>query len=250
MASILDRYGIKEVADVVFYEINTDGTPGAPVLVLDTLKVSTIEQTAESTDARGGKGNARLISWDYGKEINVTLEDALFSPKSMALMFGGGKISNAATTITKTIQFVATDAAAAGAPTTWTDPRGNEQLIVTPEYFDEAGAEVEAAEIEKGKTYFAKFEFAAVAPRTISVTADTYPGTYYVCGDTFSRSEATGKDEMFQFIIPKAKVTSENSITLEAEGDPSVFSLSLSVLRPADGQMMKLVSYDVAEPTP
>ena len=64
MASILDRYGIKEVADVTFYEINQDGTPGKPVLFLDTLKVSTIEQTAETADARGGKGNPKLITWD------------------------------------------------------------------------------------------------------------------------------------------------------------------------------------------
>jgi hypothetical protein len=91
MANILDRYGIKEVADVTFYEID-DSTgvelPGAPVLYLDTLKVSTIEQTAENSEARGGKGNAALISWDYGKEISVTLEDALYSAKSLALMFG------------------------------------------------------------------------------------------------------------------------------------------------------------------
>ena len=58
MASILDKYGIKEVADVTFYKIQHDGTPGAPVLFLDTLKVSTIEQTAETASARGGKGNA------------------------------------------------------------------------------------------------------------------------------------------------------------------------------------------------
>ncbi len=64
MASILDRYGIKEVADVTFYEINPDGTAGKPVLYLDTLKMSTIEQTAEQTDARGGKGNPKLITWD------------------------------------------------------------------------------------------------------------------------------------------------------------------------------------------
>ena len=88
MANILDRYGIKEVADVTFYEIGTDGNPGAPVLYLDTLKVSTIEQTAENAEARGGKGNPALISWDYGKEITVTLEDALYSAKSLALMFG------------------------------------------------------------------------------------------------------------------------------------------------------------------
>ena len=90
---ILAKYGIKEVADVVFYELNKLGKPAFPVLYLDTLKVSTIEQTAESSDARGGKGNAALISWDYGKEINVTLEDALFSAKSMAIMFGNGKVN-------------------------------------------------------------------------------------------------------------------------------------------------------------
>jgi hypothetical protein len=96
MASILDRYGIKEVADVTFYKINDDGTPGAPVLFLDTLKVSTIEQTAEQADARGGKGNPKLITWDYGKEITVTIEDALFSPKSMSIMLGDGTVSQAA----------------------------------------------------------------------------------------------------------------------------------------------------------
>jgi hypothetical protein len=85
---ILARYGIKEVADVTFYKIDKNGNPAAPVLYLDTLKVSTIEQTAENTSARGGKGNPELIMWDYGKEITVTLEDALFSAKSMALMYG------------------------------------------------------------------------------------------------------------------------------------------------------------------
>ena len=94
MASILDRYGIKEVADVTFYELNDAGKPTRPVLFLDTLKVSTIEQTAETSDARGGKGNAKLISWAYNKEINVTLEDALFSARSLAIMFGDGSTTS------------------------------------------------------------------------------------------------------------------------------------------------------------
>ena len=103
MASILDRYGIKEVADVTFYEIEeATGGPGKPVLYLDTLKVSTIEQTAETSDARGGKGNPKLISWDYGKEITVTLEDALFSAKSMSIMFGNGSIERSTGTIKRT----------------------------------------------------------------------------------------------------------------------------------------------------
>lgn len=64
MANILEKYGIKEVADVTFYTVDDSGKKGAPVLYLDTLKVSTIEQTAEEAEARGGKGNAPLIIWD------------------------------------------------------------------------------------------------------------------------------------------------------------------------------------------
>lgn len=58
-------------------------------MYLDTLKVSTLEQTADQTSARGGKGNPELITWDFGKEISLSLEDALFSPASQSLMWGG-----------------------------------------------------------------------------------------------------------------------------------------------------------------
>lgn len=85
--SLLDRYGIKEVADVTFYELK-DNKPGKPVLYLDTLKISTAEQTAEATEARGGKGNASLMTWDYGKEITLSLEDALFSKQSLEVVYG------------------------------------------------------------------------------------------------------------------------------------------------------------------
>lgn len=84
----------------------------------------------------------------------------------------------------------------------------------------------------------------------VTISPDTYPGTYRVIGDTFMRSEKTGKDEPFQFIIGKAKVLSEVTITLEAEGDPSTFEMSLTVLRSTDdisgqNEMMKLVRYSI-----
>lgn len=47
-----------------FYHIADDGNPDYPVLYLDTLKVSTTEQTGEQAEARGGKGNAPIIMWD------------------------------------------------------------------------------------------------------------------------------------------------------------------------------------------
>lgn len=42
-------------------------------------------------------------------------------------------------------------------------------------------------------------------------------------------------------------MTSEQSITLEADGEPSVFDLNMTVLRPEDGVMVRLVQYDVVE---
>lgn len=58
-------------------------------MYLNTLKVSTIEQSADSVSARGGHGNPELIAWDFGKEITVNLEDALYTPASQSLMWGG-----------------------------------------------------------------------------------------------------------------------------------------------------------------
>ena len=259
MASILDRYGIKEVADVTFYELDANGVPSHPVLYLDTLKVSTIEQTAELGEARGGKGNAALIAWDYGKEITVTLEDALFSAKSMAIMFGNGSIDEYGTDknpglIMRTEQFAAT---AETLPTAGKDGSGWKHLYegpdgqlyekLNPKFYDVDGKNPETLVI--GNKYFCSYDL-RMAGSVIEISANSFPGTYYVTGDTYARSEANGKDEFFQFIIPKAKVQSENTITLEAEGDPSVFNMSLRVLRPADGKMMKLVKYNLVGGAP
>ena len=89
--NLFQKYGIKEVADVVFYSITAIGEEEfyTPVLFLDTLKVSTLEKTAEKVEAKGGKGNKKLISWNFGKEITLNLEDALFSPASMSMIWGG-----------------------------------------------------------------------------------------------------------------------------------------------------------------
>ena len=238
--NILDRYGIKEVADVTFYEIADNGEPAAPVLYLDTLKVSTIEQTAESTSARGGKGNPELIMWDYGKEITVTLEDALFSAKSMALMYGVD-INNTSdfgkeTTILKTVK--PSQVSSDGSKITINGQDFTVSGSVT--YYDENGSST----TNKASAAYATAKI-TVSGQKIVISSDKFPKTYYITGDTYARSEATGKDEFFQFIIPKAKMQSEVTLTMEAEGDPSTFNMNLKVLRPADGDMMKLVKYSI-----
>lgn len=242
---ILARYGIKEVADVTFYKINDDGTAGAPVLYLDTLKVSTIEQTAENTSARGGKGNPELIMWDYGKEITVTLEDALFSAKSMAMMYGVDmEDEQAFAEETKVLK-------------TWKKSQigadgkfyinGQEVTPASPKYYKADGTEATAGTDGKPTDYAYVTGEITVEGQKIVISSDKFPGTYYVTGDTYARSETTGEDEFFQFIIPKAKMQSEVTLTMEAEGDPSTFNMTLKVLRPEDGDMMKLVKYSLSK---
>lgn len=400
--NIFEQYGIKEVADVCLYAIELDENDDevyVPVLYLDTLKVSTVEETAEQTSARGGLGNPELIIWDYGKEITVTLEDALYSPASQGMTWGGkfgtkhftliGDLVNIRTGETeKAILTVNSFSDFAGenynrAPSNYTNYRvfswtidgyivgnktqkryyvENKQLtyeidkqIWAGSYMKESGHppneyimidndrkfylaefnigiappqeviyQIDHAlnnvyfldRIEKCKAtqtfvidtnintlhgnyrYLEKYSQCELTvfidPRTmqpyepntttytkkngekltgrfrvikqheiyykwtrskamentslghqIVVDAIHFPGTYRLVGETYSRSRKTGKDQRFQFEIPLCKMGTENSFTLEAEGDPTTFNMTLKVLRREDGVMMKLTQYNV-----
>lgn len=183
-------FGIKEVCDVAFYNVGkVTESAGVlsfdedPLFILDTLKVSNIENTAEQSDAKGGKGNAPLLTWDYGREITVSLQDAILSEKTLSLMFE----NNAAGT-------------------------------------------------------------AAGTSKVIEINANKYPGIYTVVGKTFAR-DMDGTDKVFTWFVPRAKVNSEVTLTMEAEGDPTVFDMNLKVLRTPDGTMMKLIREDVTAET-
>lgn len=225
---------------VTFYEIDKNsGEAGAPVLYLDTLKVSTIEQTAENTSARGGKGNPELISWDYGKEITLTLEDALFSAKSMAIMYG--------VDIKDTGDFADENEILKTVKPSQVSSDGS-KITINGQDFTVSGSVTyygaDGSTTDKTSAVYATAKI-TVSGQKIVISSDKFPGTYYVTGDTYARSETTGKDEFFQFIIPKAKMQSEVTLTMEAEGDPSTFNMSLKVLRPENGEMMKLVKYSL-----
>lgn len=269
MASILDQYGIKEVADVVFYELDSKGAPSAPVLYLDTLKVSTVEQSAEVVDATGGKGNVKLISWDTNKEVTATFEDALFSVKSLAIMFGGQVTDNGANQeVLKTVTPAALSDVE-GVTSVWQVKVGQYVLYLGKakgSYFKYEGKDVvpvaSSANIEKTAFDFMTFDIldatktaegsdsAMTTGLEIKIDASTFGGTYYITGDTFARNYKSGKDEFLQFIIPKGKVSSEDlSLTMEADGDPATFSMKVNVLRTEDGTMFKLVKYTLADAT-
>lgn len=306
--NIFDKYGIKEVANVYFEALEDDAAAGVYagdiVLFLDTLKVSTIETTAENTAAQGGWGNPKLVQWDYGKEINITLEDALMSLESLRFMLGGaikksqddgakvivrhseevvvdssGKVPAPKDHLTsKTLYPKATyghpirlinlgggtNSTTAGARTqiSVTEVGGADQtmgVLNTIKFKNPAANINELTDPTPGDHIRIFWEDVVTSASTdesaveVTISPDTFPGTYRVVGDTFMRSEKTGKDEPFQFVINKAKVQSNVTITLQAEGDPSTFEMTLNVLRSTNdegqNEMMKLVRYNLETAT-
>lgn len=89
--NIFNKYGIKEVADVTFYSITRieDEEFYTPVLFFDTLKVSTLNKSVETVNANAGKGNGKVLSWNFGKDLKLKLEDALFSDASLDMYMNG-----------------------------------------------------------------------------------------------------------------------------------------------------------------
>ena len=272
MAIILDKYAIKEVADVMFYELDSKGAPSAPVLYLDTLKTSTLSQSSEVVDARGGKGNVKLLSWDTNKELTLEMEDAVFSANSLAIMFGGSVKQNGnaqevlktlssdkfkATDTSKMLSFEVKDATYYIDVTkvAWfkyvTDANTKETKI-TPIAIT-ASTTAMPTDADFG-TFDLLDAVTAASGGTgvisdgleINITSEFGDNTYYITGDTYARNVASGKDDFLQFIIPKGKVSAEDvSLTMEADGDPATFSMTVNCLRANNGTMVKLVKYNL-----
>lgn len=194
----------------------------------------------------------------YGKEINVTLEDALISPESLRLMLGG-QLNEASTEkkviVRRTAEVeIATENTL---PAKFEDDYNTEVTVAPTEYkflnlTTGARGQVKAEEAtltaavgDRIRIFWDEERDGTTGKEAVQIviSPNTFPGTYKVVGDTFIRSEATGKDSPFQFVINKAKVNSEVTLTMQADGDPSTFSLTLRVLR-SGKEMMQLIKYE------
>lgn len=67
---------------------------------------------------------------------------------------------------------------------------------------------------------------------TATINTDTFPCNYHIIGSTYMRSQADGKDYPFLFEIPNAKIQVGGTLTMEADGDPTTFELTIRALKP------------------
>lgn len=206
------------------------------------VKVSTIENASESAQATGGKGNNRLISWDYSRTAKLTLQDALLSDTSLAMLAGTTvKNTNITAVGREKLTLVAdgTDGstkvtlaqtpASADSVTVFAVDKG----IMTDEI---TGFTIEGKDVKfktgqaVGKTImvFYQYKVTDTAASMITFSGANFPSTYKVVGDTVVRGD-DGIDRKMQFIIPKAKLQSSFNLQMEAE-NVSTFDFTLDVL--------------------
>jgi len=234
------RYGMKEVANVIFFDIATN----KPVLFFDTLKVSTIENTSESAEARGGQGNNRIMAWDYGRTATLTLQDALLSDNSLSLLSGNAVKQTGIKAVGREVLTLVLDGTAPATKVTTTNTPvtgsvtvfGYSNGIMTTEIVP-TSVSVKDVKFSTGQTVGAQvvvfYEYTVSDNTAMQVTfsGSAFPAIYKVVGDTLVRGE-DGIDRKMQFIIPKAKLQSNFTLTMDAE-NVSTFDFTLDVLTEA-----------------
>lgn len=220
---------------------------------MDTAKMSNLELTGETVYARGGQGNPRIIGWDYNREGQLQVEDALLSDQSLAMMAG-----TQAETGTKTVMLTKK----AVAPADGVIPVTDAEAIVQVQMLADGGSGEEIADsatdgyqfatgsvtlagtaLVEGAQYIIYYEKEVTEAVTVTFNSNDYPSTYRVVANTLVRNEKDGKDHAFQINIPKAKLLPGMTITLDPE-NPSTFTFNLDVLQDANGKkMVELIRY-------
>ena len=262
------RYGLKEVANVIFFDVAT----GKPAIFFDTLKVSTIENTSESAEARGGQGNGKLMSWDFGRTATLTMQDALLSDLSLSLLAGnatktatetdgvkivgrevktvvGGKVELLQKAVGNKVNIYKLEKGVMGSEVVVFEVKDKaltSGVTVTEINFMNDAYDTEDAfvdpQVNEEEQVMVFYEYLATKDATqVTFSADKFPATYKVVGDTVVRGE-DGVDRVMQFVIPKAKLQTNFTLTMEAE-NVSTFDFTLDVLVDTSTPEKKL--YDI-----
>lgn len=254
------KFGAKEVMDVILYDMSTN----KPTIFFDTLKTSSIEVTSEKVYARGGKGNAKLITWELNKEGKLTIEDALLSPKSLELISGVATVIGSQTvhmrqtTIYDTSGTIPVDKgelypliaspsgvielayvpkeAASGILVYEIDHDCGTPIVMTNATLTGKTLTVPAAADKKIVVYYTFTSGAAT--ETYVIDSSHFSGTYKLVGNTVIRNRETGKDEAFQVVIPNLKWSSNLNLDFSAEGDPTPTSFECEIMKAANSSTM------------
>ena len=253
------KYASVTVCDVTLYDLVTK----YPVMFFDTLQVTSIEGAAETTDIQGGQGNATLASVSHSKTVDVTFDDAIMTMSSLALLPGGNleqATDSKKITMTET-EIVEVKGAAKSITLSRPAKVGTYVWIamMVNGVLSTASRLDKKVDKEKVEFNFSEFHNAPVSSEDaiyrvfyewemgfndaeelseLTVLADKFAGTYRFIGDTVLFNQYTGLNDIFQIEIPKLKLDSAFSMSLNASTEAVVFSFKGKALRDDLGNMI------------
>lgn len=258
------KFGVREICNVVFKAKakTTIGkhefVKGQPVLYIDTAKTSTLEGAATTVYAQGGRGNTRLIAWEGEKTLTFTVEDALLSPVSFAMLSGAGLFKSDKVNVhvhTTARAYVGED----GVIDLTDSLKDSEKIDHTAPVFvmpvendgslkgdllkgltvdEETGKTIsgvsedkdkEGKYIYRGKTVFVDFYVTKPSANVseLQIDAENFAGSYYVEASTLFRDQDTGADMPAEITLPNVKIQSNFTFSMASTGDPSTFTFTM-----------------------
>lgn len=256
------KFGVREICNVVFRAKDAmkigsaTFAKGQPVLFMDSAKTSTLESAATSVYAQGGRGNTRLVTWEGEKTLTFTVEDALLSPVSFAMLSGAGVVKGttggakvhvhmtttttvgasgkvdltsalgAADTICKTapifvMEVEKDDGSLTGTIYTATIDSQAKSLTIT-------GETIPAAATPIMVDYYVLKDAAKVTE--LQIDAEKFAGYFYVEADTLFRAQKDGKDYPANITLPNVKIQSNWTFSMASTGDPSTFTFTMDAM--------------------
>ena len=253
------KFGVREIANVVFKATangkigSMDVVAGQPVLYIESAKTSTLEGAATTVYAQGGRGNSRLIAWEGEKTLTFTVEDALLSPISFAILSGAGLIDNSTKTynyhMTSLVQVGANGAVNLTGPMAEVKATGlsekaplfvlgadadgslnGEMFEVSETITNET--KILTTDATEGDIVFVDYYVLKNSGdvKELQIDAENFAGYYYVEADTLFRREDNGVDMPANITLPKVKVQSNFSFAMASTGDPSTFTFTMDAL--------------------
>ena len=258
------KFGVREIANVVFRAKNEQRignqtfAKGQPVFYLDTAKTSSMEGAATTVYATGGRGNTRLIAWEGEKTLTFTVEDALLSPVSFAMLSGAGVIKGAADS-EKEVHFHQTTNAVIGSATTGgleidlmdalestekVCPTAPIYIMKLDSYGDLTGEVLTGWSVDNSGKKLTHANVAGLSGAVmvdyyvlkkegtvseLQIDAEHFGGYYYVEADTLFRRQSDGKDLPANLTFPNVKIQSNFTFSMASTGDPSTFTFTMDV---------------------
>lgn len=250
----VNTYGVREVADLIFYDLKTN----KPFLYIPYALTNSNEHKSQVTYARGGKYNPKRLAFDGERESTFKISTQLIDFRIIS-MLAGADVSSGETNVFKREELVVVDNASNLEVTLSQTPIADSISVFAIAEDAETGKEfVNATDYtvagnvvtitkagvnadDKVAVYY-QFTSAATAEK-VSFTTDNFPVTCKIVGETIIKNEATGENEPFQMVVYKAKPLADFTLDMASEGEPAKFEMNFELLADTDNKFIDYIKY-------